>query len=477
MLHEQLVSLCELIARGQHKEARMALAAEADSGLFSAFDKMLAALEKREFQFSEAIVELAALRLAQEEEKKLLLLENQTMRQNQPKINSRIDLVTQDKVMQNLLQQVERVANISVNVLITGETGTGKGLLAKRMHYLGKRGRGPLVDINCAASPESLLESELFGIEKGVASGVNARQGLFEQANGGTLFLDEIGDMPLNCQAKILKAMENSRITRVGGRVEIPVDARLIAATHKDLEKACQKGYFRQDLYFRLNVVTLHIPALRERSEDIVLMAQHFLRAACLRFNVAPKRFTPKALQALQSYLWPGNVRELEHEVERAVLLTPDVLIDSADFSPKLRSSVSLEPPGAGSEKFPQSRGLTELDQLLRRLYTHKDLRDKIFQRITVLTAKAIRTLDFKRQDGKMPDLRRNSLLSEAAAHTAGRKNTILNQAEKILIARTLEECGNNKTRAAEMLGITREGLRKKMKRLGLQIFSKPDPQ
>jgi transcriptional regulator with GAF, ATPase, and Fis domain len=259
ILYKKILSLCELIADGQHQKARIIFASEvesqAEARLASALDKMLTSIEKREVKFSEVIVELASLRVTQEEEKNRLLHENQNLRQSQPRINARMEVITQNEAMLNLLKQIERIADIDVNVLITGETGTGKGLLTKHLHYLGKRAQGPLVNINCASIPESLLESELFGIEKGVASGVTARPGLFEQANSGTLFLDEIGDMPLNCQAKILKALESNRVTRVGGRKEIPVDIRLIAATHRNLEQACKSGSFRQDLYFRLKTL------------------------------------------------------------------------------------------------------------------------------------------------------------------------------------------------------------------------------
>jgi DNA-binding NtrC family response regulator len=479
VLYKKLLSVCELIANGQHKEARLIFADDvkstADLALTSALDKMLTAVEEREFQFSEVIVELAALRIAQEEEQSNLMRENQNLRQSQPKTNSRIEIITRNEAMQTLLKQIERVANITVNVLLTGETGTGKGLLTKRLHYMGNRAQGPLVDINCASIPESLLESELFGIEKGVASGVNARAGLFEQANSGTLFMDEIGDMPLNCQAKILKALESNHITRVGGRKEIPVDVRIIAATHKDLEKACQNGSFRQDLYFRLNVISLHIPPLRERSEDIALMAQHFLKAACLRFNIAPKHFRTDALRVLQDYAWPGNVRELEHEVERVALLSPDLAISSADLSPILHRTNSLKPmqdKTSVPQLLPsQINSLAELDVLLQRLNRHKDLRAKIFQRITTLTAKAIRSHDFEPKVSKNARLKKNAFAPSSRqtnAATASLQQITLNQAEKELILHTLKECGNNKTKAAERLGISREGLRKKLKRLGL---------
>jgi DNA-binding NtrC family response regulator len=478
ILYKKIMSLCELIADGQHQKARIIFVSEvarkADARLASALDKMLTAIEKREVQFSEVIVELASLRVAQEEEKNRLLQENQNLRRSQPRINTRIEIITQNEAMQKLLKQIERIADIDVNVLITGETGTGKGLLSKRLHYLGKRAQGPLININCAAIPEALLESELFGIEKGVASGVNARLGLIEQAHDGTLFLDEIGDMPLNCQAKILKALESNIITRVGGRKEIPVDVRLIAATHRDLEQACKNGSFRQDLYFRLNVIRLHIPALRERSEDIAVMAQHFMKAACLRFNIAAKRFAPEALSVLQNYAWPGNVRELEHEIERAALLAPDTMITGADLSPVLQAAAGIQPaPDSAQNRqlLPaQINSLSEVDGLLSGLDTHKELRAKIFRRITALTAKVIRTQDFKAKDSENPGLKQAAL---TLLHSPGRaakakQPSTLNQTEKELIVRTLKECGNNKTRTAEMLGITREGLRKKMKRLEL---------
>jgi two-component system NtrC family response regulator len=228
-----------------------------------------------------------------------------------------------------------RVAPSDASVLITGESGTGKELLAKGIHYNSTRADGPFVAVNCAAIPENLLESELFGHVKGAFTGaIRDRDGKFEQATGGTLFLDEIGDLRVDLQSKILRAVQERQVDRVGGREPVPVDVRIIAATNRDIERAVKEGTFREDLYYRLSVITLHIPPLRERRDDIPLLADHFLK----KFNPgAGVRIAPDALAVLSSYGWPGNVRELENVIQRASVLKKAETITIADLPDKLK--------------------------------------------------------------------------------------------------------------------------------------------
>jgi two-component system response regulator HydG len=233
-------------------------------------------------------------------------------------------IIGKSAAMKTVFDLIHRVASSTANVLITGESGTGKELVAKAIHENGSRAQGPFVAINCTAIPEDLLESELFGHSKGAFTGAVARKkGLFEEANGGTLFLDEIGDMSPSLQAKLLRAVQERVVRPVGDNQSIPIDVRIVTATHKDLKKAIQDGVFREDLYYRLSVIPISLPALRDRPDDIVLLAEHFLRKY-VALNQSPvKGFTPEAREQLLCYRWPGNVRELENAIERAVVLAP----------------------------------------------------------------------------------------------------------------------------------------------------------
>jgi transcriptional regulator with GAF, ATPase, and Fis domain len=246
--------------------------------------------------------------------------------------------VGQSSAVQKVLTQIERFAHSPANVLIYGETGTGKELVAKILHYSGSRSDGPFVAVNVTALPENLVESELFGIEAGVATGVKKHIGFFEQADGGTLFIDEIGDMPLSSQSKILRALQERRIRRVGGTREISVDVRVIAATNKDLQQEMASGHFREDLYYRVGVLELRLPPLRERTSDVPLLVTHFIDKYQPFLGKKVSGFTPEALKLLMAYSWPGNVRELENEVERSLTLAregEEIGVD--DLSTKVR--------------------------------------------------------------------------------------------------------------------------------------------
>ncbi len=234
-------------------------------------------------------------------------------------------IVSQNRTMQEIFQLIKKVAFTSTSILITGESGTGKELIARSIHRQGNRKNGPFVAVNCAAIPSELMESEMFGHEKGAFTGAHTRTiGKFEHSNGGTLFLDEISVLRADLQAKLLRVLQEREIERIGSNKPIKVDMRVISATNTNLEDAVMQGKFRQDLYFRLNVVPISIPPLRERREDISLLANHFLNKFNTAFNKKIPRFTEKAVGGLTRYHWPGNIRELENLVERIVVLLPE---------------------------------------------------------------------------------------------------------------------------------------------------------
>jgi len=250
-------------------------------------------------------------------------------------------LLGSSPAMQELFALAERIAPCDVNVLITGETGTGKELLARAIHHKGSRGAGPLVAFSCANLPETLVEDELFGHEKGAFTGAFlARQGRVEAANHGTLFLDEIGDLGIGLQPKLLRVLQEKNFERLGSNKTINVDIRLIAATNRTLLEMVQQGKFREDLYYRLNVVELHLPPLRERRDDISLLAHHFLQKSAEMFHKKARRFSPAMIQAMEQYNWPGNVRELENVVQRAVVLSDGYTLEVAHLPTLIRSLV-----------------------------------------------------------------------------------------------------------------------------------------
>jgi DNA-binding NtrC family response regulator len=246
-------------------------------------------------------------------------------------------LVGKSAKMREIYTQIEKVASARGAVLIQGESGTGKELVAKAIHFNSPRKSGPFVVIDCAAIPETLQESELFGYERGAFTGaVATKKGLFEVAHGGTLFLDEVAELAAGLQVKLLRALQDGEIRRVGGTKTLRVDARVIAATNRDLAAEIQEGAFREDLFYRLNVFPIFLPPLRERSEDIPLLVDHFLHRLTHERPGPPKRFSPEALQAMMAYPWPGNVRELEHAVERAVLLSEGETITPHYLPPEI---------------------------------------------------------------------------------------------------------------------------------------------
>ncbi len=270
-------------------------------------------------------------------EKRFLREENATLRERLGAREAYGEVVGKSESMRKIFDLVDRIKDARANVLVTGESGTGKEIVARALHqHSGRRG-GPFVAVNCGALPENLIESELFGYRKGAFTGATAdRAGLFEAADRGTLFLDELGEVPQPLQVKLLRVLQERTVRRVGGTQDIAVDVRIVAATNRDLAEEVREGRFREDLYFRLNVLHVHIPPLRERRADILVLAHHFLRKHCREMGRADEGFTEACAEHLEAYAYPGNVRELENIVERAVALTSNGPIDVESLPPNV---------------------------------------------------------------------------------------------------------------------------------------------
>ena len=321
-------------------------------------------------------------------------------------------LVGESPAMQDVLRIIDKVADTPSTVLITGESGTGKELVATALHEGSSRRENPFIRINCAAIPKDLMESELFGYERGAFTGaVTSKPGRFELADGGTLFLDEIGEIPVEMQVKLLRALQESEFERVGGIKTTHVDVRLIAATNRDLEVETESGRFRKDLYYRLAVVPIALPPLRDRRSDLPTLAGHFIEKYNRRLNKRIEGMTDEALAEMQSYPWPGNIRELENLIERTLLFADGPRIGVSDLPQHLRSGALAASP-SGATPLPAAAGET-------------GMKDIVKQRAAEL--------------------------------------------EKGLITRALEETGGNVTRAAKLLQISRKSLQTKMKELGLR--------
>jgi Nif-specific regulatory protein len=345
------------------------------------------------------------LTLAEEQLRK----ENQFLRSRSRSSEQRI--IGDSRRMEQVLAQLGKVVDTRVTVLVEGETGTGKELFASAIHYRSQRRDKLFVAQNCAAFPENLLESELFGHKRGAFTGAtDDKKGLFEVADGGTLFLDEVGEMPLSLQAKLLRVLQEGEIRPIGAQVAKRVNVRIVAATNRNLEKEVAEGRFREDLYYRLKVFPIRVPALRERREDVPLLAAHFLERYTREFGRELAGFTQAALDVLKAYEWPGNVRELENEVQRAVIqaegetfVTPELL------SPRVRNNEAKTPAPTSNDPSPSEEN-----------------------------------------------------------DSSGTLREMMDRVEKRILAQTLVAHGNNKTAAAKALGITREGLHKKLKGLGM---------
>jgi two-component system, NtrC family, nitrogen regulation response regulator NtrX len=297
--------------------------------------------------------------------------ENARLKQS---IDAPFEIVGKTPVMRALMEKVEKVATTPARVLITGENGTGKELVARALHRMSPRANKPFVEVNCAAIPGELIESELFGHMKGSFTGAIAdRAGKFESANKGTLFLDEIGDMSLAAQAKVLRVLQDNVITRIGSSKPISVDVRVIAATNKTLESEIAAGKFREDLYYRLNVVPIHVPPIRERRDDIPILAQYFAATLSAREGIPPRTFTADALERLTSLDWPGNVRELRNTVERLLILAPDSQISARDID-RLAGQRALD--DAGLATLTQCRTFEEFKDAAERAFLLNKLRE-----------------------------------------------------------------------------------------------------
>jgi two-component system nitrogen regulation response regulator GlnG len=327
-------------------------------------------------------------------------------------------LVGRSPALLEIFKTVGRVAGRDVSILITGESGTGKELVARAIHQASRRASGPFVAVNTAAIPRELLESELFGHERGAFTGaVEARTGRFREASGGTLFLDEIGDMPVDLQAKLLRVLQSNDVTPVGGRRSEPVDVRIVAATHRDLDAAVAEGRFREDLVYRLRVVPMHIPPLRERREDVPVLAEHFLARYADELGTGSHFLSRPALERLAAYEWPGNVRELENSIKRALVLANGEVLSPEDFA-------FLDQPRGGAS----DEGL-DLETLVREQVT--------------------RSLD-------------------SGDDTIYR--TLLERLERPLLETVLERTEGNQIKAAALLGINRNTLRKKIVELAIEL-------
>ena len=303
--------------------------------------------------------ELLVKKLAEHQE---LVEENLTLRQRLEDHYRFENIIAKSSKMQRVIEVIKVVAKSHATVLITGESGTGKELVARAIHSQSHRRNKPFVAVSCAALPESLLESELFGHEKGSFTGAYAqKKGKFEFANGGTLFLDEVGEMSANIQVHLLRVLEEKEFARVGGNEPIKVDVRVISATNKDLRKAIEKQEFREDLYYRLNVVSIELPPLRERREDIPLLAEHFLHKFAMENHKEITGFSPEAMEFVLDYDWPGNVRELENAIERAVILAKASIITIADLPQENLSLVRLASTGKNLKEVEKNHVLNVL--------------------------------------------------------------------------------------------------------------------
>jgi DNA-binding NtrC family response regulator len=320
---------------------------------FGSLETAVAAIRAGAFDFVTKPVEMDLLAISVERALEHRALEDRVKVLTQEVERSRRlgDLLGESEPMRRLFEQITRVADSEATILITGDSGTGKELVARALHRESRRRRGPMVSINCAALPENLLESELFGHARGAFTGAQvARKGLFVKADGGTLYLDEVGELPLALQPKLLRALEEGRVRPVGSDQEVPFDARLVAATNRDLEELVEEDRFRQELYYRINVIEIRVPQLRARGNDILLLAQHFVSEFSRKSGKEVAGLSEPAAERLLAYDWPGNVRELRNAMERAVALTRLERISVDDLPERVRRH---EPTGlvmAGTE-------------------------------------------------------------------------------------------------------------------------------
>ncbi len=343
-----------------------------------------------------------------------------------------LPLIGRSPAMQEIYRVLARLIQTDLTIMISGESGTGKELVARVLHDHGKRRDGPFVAVNMAAIPRELIESELFGHEKGAFTGAQARlAGRFEQAEGGTLFLDEIGDMPMEAQTRLLRVLQEGEYTTVGGRTPIKTNVRIVAATHRELKSQIQQGLFREDLFYRLNVVPLRLPSLRERADDIGDLVRHFLRAAA-RDGLGERVFETAALDRLKQHLWPGNVRELENLVRRIVAIYPQERIGAAVIEGELTETSSDD------DAFKAAPEALELGEMVERYLAHY----------------------FAQYGDQLPP--------------GGLYDRIIRDVELPLITAALAATRGNQIKAAELLGLNRNTLRSRIRTLRIQVVKSP---
>jgi two-component system response regulator AtoC len=370
-------------------------------------------------------------------------------RPEEPEARGRFRLIGQSPAIRQIYGVVEKVANTPSTALITGESGTGKELIARALHENSARHRGPFIKINCAAIPKTLMESELFGYEKGAFTGaVGAKPGRFELAHGGTLFLDEIGEIPVEMQVKLLRVLQESEFERVGGIKTIKVDVRLVTATNRDLLQEIAAGSFREDLFYRLNVVPIHIPPLRDRREDIPLLSEHFITKFNDRLKKQITGISPDAVARLVAYNWPGNIRELENLMERTMLFCEGPAIRAQDLPPEL-ANINISPAVLDDAAVLPSSGVAGAGVAIPAPMATSPASISNLGLPAAAVAAA---------GGAAPA---SSLKEAVRAETE--------RVERELIVRALEETGGNVTQAARKLKISRKSLQTKMKEFGLR--------
>ncbi len=329
-------------------------------------------------------------------------------------------IIGRSPAMQEVYKAIGRVASTDATILVRGESGTGKELVARAVYQHSSRAAKPFLVINCVAIPETLLESELFGYEKGAFTGASHRRvGKIEQADGGTIFLDEIGDMPLNLQAKILRLVQDKRIEHLGGREPIPVDVRIVAATNRDLETAITKGSFREDLYYRLKVVTIWLPPLRQRTEDIPLLAEYFIARYAREVGAENRGISEEALKTLMGHRWPGNVRELANTIQKAVIFNRGARLEARDIRQAVGETAAVDGPDPGGEEAAFRRWI------------------------------------------------RKQLTREPAEN---RFDACIDHLSSLLISEALNVTGGNRSQAAKLLGLSRPTLHSKIDKYGLKL-------
>lgn len=416
IFYETLIDLCESIAWEKPVDenklftlTKHGAAPTQVMRLAEAFGLMLVKVEAKNLQQAKLINDLQLQNKELESTKKILAEQNTHLSRTIQENYQSQKIIGQCDEMHKVLELAKAIARYPINTLILGPTGSGKEVIAKMIHYSSPRSAGPFIAVNCTAIPDTLFESEMFGIEKGVATGVNYRKGLIEEADKGTLFLDELADMSLANQAKLLRALEEKEVVRVGSSKPIPIDIKIIAATNVNLEQSVKEGKFREDLYYRINVVEIKLPPLASRGDDILLLAQNFLNYHCSQLHRPALTLSHDVQKKFLAYSWPGNVRELNNEMERVAALTIGDTVESSDLS----------------------------------------------QRI------------IKEWEENTQDIQENLT---TPSETSQRQDSLnLQQMEYNLIIRVLKQTNGNKSKAAELLGITREGLRKKL--LRLKIF------